>query len=509
MNGQKEKIAVIGTGAAGLGVLAGLLSKKTDFNITVFDIGKETFKADLPEKPTTAEINFFYDQIYQTIRSENSFKFPPPKTHLGKQIPRQPVGEKLSIFKSESFGGLINYWGATMLPFTEREMAGWPITPADLRPYYQKISVLVGLSARPDNLNEYFSNDFASRPPAKPLPELAKLNEIINQQEEGGNSQFKIISGWNRCGLETRDGEPNSCIYCGECMAGCFRNGVFNGQKIIKRYLADPRVEYQKGKVKRVGQKGNLWEMEMDDGRQMGEFDKVFLSAGCPASTEIVLRSFNIKEELIMADNAVYVFPIFYFGRKLSKTNLKSYLSLANLLVGCLPKDSQEHFTQIMVYPNFDYLWRYNIPPLLWEIIRPLVVFSRAHIFWGRMFLHSDYSQAYSVKLADDQLVMAKQKEAGYADRLKVMMSALRRAVNHRGFYLPPVKPILQKVNSHYTSTLPFNNRILPVSKDGEIAPGFYLCDSATFPASPAMNPGFTIMANACRIADRAVGDLA
>ncbi len=527
---SNKKIAVIGTGAAGFGVLTGLLDpvrnkisngvdKKSNFEITVYDIGQAAAiptgrqaKVSLSDNPSTKEVDSFYNQIYKTIRSENPFKFPPPKTHLSKQIPRQPVGRELSIFKSESFGGLTNYWGSTMLPFTDAEMAGWPFAKEALYPYYQKIAALAGLTAGhayrqagADALNEYFRRDFSVRPGIRPLGELIKLSETINQQKEKSAGQFKIIAGLNRCGIETRANQDKSCVYCGECMAGCFQDGVFSARQMIEKYLAEPHVKYCQAKVKRVNQRGEFWEIETVDGTKDGGFTKVFLAAGCPASTEILLRSFNLKNNLVMADNAVYVFPILYFGRKSPQTDPKSYLSLCNLIIGCVPQKADEHFAQVQIYPNFDYLWRYNFPAALWKIIRPLILFSRAHLFWGRLFLHSDYSQAYSVKLENDQLVMAKQKSASYADRLKIMMSALRRAINRQKFYLPPIKPILQKVNSHYTSTLPFGNKVLPVSAKGEVAPGFYLCDSSVFPASPAINPGFTIMANACRIADQAV----
>lgn len=511
-----EKIAVIGTGAAGFGVLIGLLdsvrnfisngvNKKSDFEITIYDIGRAVARGSLPENPSTEEVDSFYNQVYKTIRLENSFKFPPPKTHLGKQIPRQPVGKKLSIFKSESFGGLTNYWGSTMLPFTDAEMAGWPIAKEDLYPYYQRIAQAVGLAGKPDGLSQYFVDDFINRPAIKPLEELVKLDEVINNQEVKDNTRFDIISGLNRCGVETREGQSNSCIYCGECMAGCFQGGIFSARQMIKEYLEDPRVGYKQAKVKKVSQQNDSWEVETDDGQKEGGFTKVFLGAGCPASTEIILRSFNIKDSLIMNDNAVYVFPILYFGKKSKKVDTKSYMSLCNLIIGCLPKEAGDNFAQVQVYPNFDYLWRYNLPPVLWQLFKPLIYLFRARVFWGRLFLHSDHSQAYSVKLENDQLVMDKQKSASYAGRLKQMMFSLKQAVNHQGFYIPPIKPILQKVNSHYTSTLPFGNKVLPVSANGEIAPGLYLCDSSVFPASPAINPGFTIMANACRIADQAV----
>ena len=215
------------------------------------------------------------------------------------------------------------------------------------------------------------------------------------------------------------------------------------------------------------------------------------------------MRSLGLSDQLTMADNAVYVFPIFYLGKKVSQTSQDSYLSLCNLILGCIPNKENEHFAQVQIYPNFDYLWRYNMPQKLWSIIQPLVASSRSRLFWGRLYLHSDYSQAYSLELKNDKLMMDEVQQTRTGDLIKILMSGIRGAVNHQGFYIPPIPPIRQKVNSHYAATLPSGNKIANVSSLGEVMPGVYLCDSSCFPNSPAVNPGFTIMANAYRIADQ------
>jgi len=496
---KSRKIAVVGTGAAALGALTVLLDK-TDLEIIIYDVGKKTVQAPLLDNPSKEWIVSFYNQIYKKIRAISGFKFPPPKTHFGEQISRQPVG-RFSIFKSESFGGLTNYWGATMLPFTDRELKNWPVTRQELNPYYKKIAKVVGLAAGSDNLDEYFSESFSSKPKIKATAELNKLNQVVNRQKK--DKDFKIVSGLNRCGLETREDKANHCVYCGECMAGCFNDSIYSARMTIKQYLKDERIKYVQAKVTKVIQKDGLVQVETENGGK-DIFSKVFLCAGCLHSTEIVMRSLDIKEKVVMADNAVYVFPILYFGRKLSQND--KYLSLCNLILGCIPKDKNEHFAQVQIYPNFDYLWRYNFPTKLWPIFKGLSSFVRPRISFARLYLHSDYSQAYSISLENNQLIMDRGREAQAGKLVRRLISNIKKSVNHQGFYIPPIPPIKQKGNTHYTSTLPFDGEI-KVSSLGEIMPNVYLSDSATFLNSPAINPGFTIMANACRIADRVIED--
>jgi len=500
MTKERMKIAVVGAGAAAFGVLSALL-KKRDLDVVVFDIGETIASAPLSDSSSDE----FYNQIYKKIRLLYPLKFPPPKTHFAGQIPRQAVGRRLKIFKSESFGGLTNYWGATMLPFTGREMARWPIAKEALEPYYQKVAEIAGLAGRDDALNQYFIRDFSTRPPIRSTSMLSYLDETVNRNKNKG--QFKIVSGLNRCGLETREERPNHCVYCGECMAGCFKDAVYSARQTIKKYLENPRVRYVKDKVVRVNKKSGSLEIETKSGLKKGDFDKIFLGAGCLHSTEIVMRSIGLRDKLTVADNAVYVFPIFYLDKLPSQARCRDYLSLCNIILGCIPKNDQEHFAQVQVYPNFDYLWRYNIPAKLWPMVRPILLFFRPRVFWGRLYLHSDYSQAYSIELENNQLKMEQIRGANPASRVKLLMSSIRSAVNHQGFYLPPIPPLRQRVNSHYTSTIPYNGEKIKISSLGEVMPDVYLCDSSVFSDMPAINPGFNIMANAYRVADKVINE--
>jgi ferredoxin len=497
-----EKIAIVGTGAAGLGVLTALIDKKKDFKIVVFDIGDNIAPKNKVDSSDNNQILQYYSQVYRDIRRNNSFEFPPPKTHFAEKIPRQPVGKKLKIFKSRAFGGLTNYWGATMLPLTDREMKGWPIKKEDLYPYYEKISELVGLSSGDDDLNKYFKRDFSTRPAIRPVDILEKLDKVVHQNSHQNNYHF--FSGSNRCGLETREGRSNSCVYCGQCLAGCFNDSIYSSRMSIKKYLNDPRVEYIQEKVIKISN-DNFSSVITETGRVYKGFNKVFLGAGCPHTTEIVMRSINYQGTLSMADNAVYVFPVFYWGKGTKEKNNQEYISLCNLIVCCVPDEKTEPMLQLQIYPSFEYLWRYNIPSWLWPAVKPLANYSRGRIAFVRMYDHSKYSQSYSLRMVNDKLVMDREKQSAGGQRVRNLFKTIRKTMNHGKFYVPPIKPILQKVNSHYTSTLPYNGNKIKVSSLGEIMKNVFVCDSSVFLDSPAVNPGFTIMANAYRVADKVV----
>ena len=194
------------------------------------------------------------------------------------------------------------------------------------------------------------------------------------------------------------------------------------------------------------------------------------------------------------------------FGKTSSQAQSDDeYLSLCNLIVGCIPTSKETHFAQAQIYPNFDYLWRYNIHPKLWPMIRPIVSYARKRLSWGRLYIHSDFSQTYSVALQNDKPVFEVNEEASRNAYVQSLMAAIRGAVNHQGFYIPPIHPIRQWTNSHYASSLPFGGTLLNVPSTCEVMPGIFLCDSSVFPDSPSVSPTFTIMANACRVAEQAL----
>jgi choline dehydrogenase-like flavoprotein len=480
------RLAVVGSGPAGLGVLTGLLDAHPSAEITLFDPGV------IPEPPPfEGTVEDYYDGLYRRIWREQPRAFPPPKTHFGAALPRFRVAGKGRVLRSETRGGLSNFWGGTCLPFTDRELAGWPVDRAGLDPHYRRMAEVVGISGAADPLDDYFGDSYVSRPPMRTTRLCAELEAAVNGAHRPG-----VVAGVNRCALETRADQPNGCVACGECMVGCFRGAIFSSATVVQATLADGRVRQVVGKVRRFDPSRRRLETDAGDTQS---FDRVYLAAGCPNTTEIVLRSLGAEEAEPMADNSVYVFPIVHPGRVGGAPD-EPYLALTNLLIGVASEATGLPFAQAQIYTNFDYMWRYNVPPPLWPAARRLVAWSRGRVLWGRLYVDSSLSQSYSVRLAGDRLDIRPQRSPDRAAARRVL-SALRPAVNREGFLIPPVPPLLQRSGTHYASTLPYGGRRLPVGLDGQVAPGIYVCDSSVFPSLPAVSLTFTIMANARRIA--------
>ncbi len=66
-------------------------------------------------------------------------------------------------------GGLANAWGAGVYRFTERDLAGFPVTAAELRPFYDELTAHIGISGANDDLAPYFERDDAPAAAVAPL----------------------------------------------------------------------------------------------------------------------------------------------------------------------------------------------------------------------------------------------------------------------------------------------------------------------------------------------------
>jgi hypothetical protein len=494
------KVAVIGSGAASAGVLAGLERyAPAGIDITVFDIDEGL----IGTPPGLRFDGFSREQLsplYRKLHAEHGMAFPPPKSHFGQSLNKLTVEGKSLLWKSEHRGGLTNVWGGGMFPFTDRELVNWPVTAAELDPHYRLMADKIGVCGETDELSEYFVRDYINRPPLETSPVIQALRATTNGHHAKVDGDWRIIAGTSRLALETRRGHERACNYSGECMLGCPREAIWSARLELDRYQARSFITRSvTGRVRRVSDR----RVQYQTGRELHTsepFDRIYLAAGCIGSTEIVMRSLGLTRGPTLLDNAILSFPIFYSGLAggLRGDNGR-YFSLCNLSMLGIPNDPAEATAQVSVYPAFDHLFRYYTPEPLWAAMRHLWRIGRWRALLGRVFLAGEANRTLHFELQDDELVIHRGAVPQIRARVSSFMRSLRRAVNSAGFFVPPLHPGSHGTSSHYAATLPYGGSLIDVPRDGRIAPGLHLCDASTFVGSPAISPTFSIMANACR----------
>ena len=135
---SSAKIAIVGGGAAAAGVLQGLLRSGQRCDVTIFHphqrlhLPAPTNIPDYQDRPAE-----YSRALYRHLRREHGFKFPPPKTLFGASLQRRRTSPSGQLWDSAALGGLTNFWGASAVPFTARELANWMIDDTALAEYYE------------------------------------------------------------------------------------------------------------------------------------------------------------------------------------------------------------------------------------------------------------------------------------------------------------------------------------------------------------------------------------
>jgi ferredoxin len=495
------KVAVIGSGAAALGVLDRLSTLEPVPDITL--VGRSEFIAASPVNLWTRQrLHAFYKEI----SFEPGVQFPPPKTNFDLVPKMQNVEDWGRIWDSCGYGGLTNFWGLSATPFSNADFEGWPYGRTELDTHYAAIAKRIGITGQRDALNDWIGDDFVNRPPIQRTPLATALAGKINSQLP--TKAYRFVAGASRLAVETRSAESNCCTYCGECMIGCPQRSMYSTVRDLDLWRRAGLISRViSGRVLCVDRETVSVIIETSGGSRemLGSFDRIYICAGCVGTTEIVMRTLDMRDGLRIVDNSVYTFPIVYTGPGVFHGyDQQCYFGLSNLLISALSLTPGRRNAQLQIYVIFDHLWRYYTPSVLWSPLAALGRALRRRVLLARLYLHGDHSQHYSIRVDGNQPARLSLAHAG-TPLLEVpdLWLETRRVLSGDDFMVPPIKPVRQKTSAHYAASLPLG--IGPVAINGSISSGIFLCDSSTFPTAPATSPTFTIMANARRIADISV----
>ncbi|AMR26678.1 GMC family oxidoreductase [Hymenobacter psoromatis] len=158
----------------------------------------------------------------------------------GWQLDGEPYtttsGTEFDWFRARMLGGRTNHWGRISLrmgplDFKSHQLDGltddWPITYADVKPFYDKVDRLIGVYGTIENLPNEPDGIFL--PPPKP-----RLNELFIKRgaEKAG---VKVIAGRGAVLTESLPGNTSrgACFYCGQCGRSCKVYGDFSASSCL------------------------------------------------------------------------------------------------------------------------------------------------------------------------------------------------------------------------------------------------------------------------------------
>ena len=129
---------------------------------------------------------------------------------------------KFDWWRSRMLGGRTNHWGRISLRFGPNDFKrksidglgdNWPISYEDVKPYYDKVDKLIGITGTKENI--YNEPDGFFLPPAKP-----RLHELY-YKKGAQKAGVKVIP--SRLSILTKriNNERGVCYYCGNCGRSC------------------------------------------------------------------------------------------------------------------------------------------------------------------------------------------------------------------------------------------------------------------------------------------------
>ncbi len=409
-------------------------------------------------------------------------------------------------------GGFSSVWGAAMMPYSEKDMAGWPIGPRDLAEHYSAVAKLTGFSGVHDDLENIFPlhNEPAA---ALALSAQAKILHARLTQNREPLRAAGIHFGQARTAV--RAGE-NGCVYCGLCMYGCPYGHIYNSDQTLRALRENPDFTYRGDcVVTHVREDGEKVFVAGHDRVSRAPFeisaDRVHLAAGVVSTAGIVLRSRSLYDRPVhLKDSQYYLFPLL-LKRCAGDVRREALHTLSQLFVEIFDDQITLRPVHLQIYSYNDLVGqavRQSFGPLA-KVLEPFARVLEDRLLIVQGYLHSDHSSQIAVTL-----------KKGEPDRLQLQAKlnpevhpairrVLRKLMRHRGqFGAWPLAPMLQVSEPgrgfHNGSSFPMRENPDELETDtlGRLRgwQRIHLVDASVLPDIPATQITFSVMANAHRI---------
>lgn len=414
-------------------------------------------------------------------------------------------------------GGLANAWGAGLYRFTTSDFADFPIGLTDLEPYYDVITEKVGISGTDDDLSRFFGSARALQPPVRINANSRRLLAGYARHRKAVNRKGLYI-GRPRLAVLTRNHDGRRAYsYEGLEFFRPHDPAVYTPAHTLDQMIGRGEISYRSKTLVE-------YYVENDTGvtvfgRDVGSGSSVtavakrlILAAGALNTAKLVLRSrHDCSSSLPLLDNSISYLPLvdpWGIGAPLEK----EMYSGAQLNAVYAPGSGDT--MQMTLYGvagalRSDYL--VDFPLSLRGDIAAAKYLSPA-LTLVQMFYPDRPRSANRLRLSPEgRLVLHYERQL--MGEVESQLIPIFRRLGYLGSvalcrYLEPGNSF------HYAGALPMvKSPTGPYQTDREGrlwgTRAVYVADAASFPALPAKNHSFTMMANAMRVAAHVERNLA
>jgi len=191
---------------------------------------------------------------WDNTRDSAMMKMPYDSPRRGASTPERPFGEfdacvggwtvegepytkaegtKFDWWRARMLGGRTNHWGRISLRFGPRDFRhkttdglgdDWPISYADVAPYYDRVDKLIGIFGSRENLPNHPDGVF------QPAPRPRCYEMMVKQASD----KLGVWCIPARLSIITKPlNNRAACHYCGQCNRGCMTNSNFSSPNVL------------------------------------------------------------------------------------------------------------------------------------------------------------------------------------------------------------------------------------------------------------------------------------
>ena len=427
-----------------------------------------------------------------------------------------PIDEsEFSAIQSFAAGGLANAWGAGLYRYTDRDLEGFPIVESDLSPYFDTLTQEIGISGTEDDLAPFLGRTRFLQPPMRLSHNVDKLYRRYERKRKRFTGEVYIGHPRIAALTQAKDGRPalsyDNLEFWKELPS------IYRPRMTLEKLIHENKVTYRRGVLVECWSE-SLNSVRIDgtdlDRQEAVSFTarKLLLSAGAINTSKIVLEAMrDYRTQLTLLENPALQLP----------------LVLPTSIGRCIDRQSFGLTQLILIWESENYDAR--LQGSIMELTAPMraeffgIIPYAAHanlaalrcllpgMLLMQLFFPASHQEPNFLSLQDDgRLLIRGRRNTLELKKLKTLLRHLWRL----GAWTHPALIVRVPTGHavHYAGTLPMRRKPQSYECDpiGKLhgTRHVFIGDSASFPALPAKNMSFAMMANAMRIAHHVADEL-
>ena len=414
-----------------------------------------------------------------------------------------------SAIQSFAKGGLANAWGAGLYEYDDHDLEKFPISSKELKPFYKKLTREIGISGTNDDLEPFWGPANNLQPPLRLSKNAQFLLKRYDKKRAHLNRQGFYV-GRPRLGVLSRDKQGRAgCDYHNMEFWSPHLTSIYNPRFTLDRLVRERKLDYNAGYVvKSWRRKGAVIEVIAysisEQENVIFSCDTLVIAAGAVNSAKIVLASKNdTRTRLSLMDNGAYQIPFFLLPRIGAKLETDAFgLTQLNVVFDGL-EDDRRMQASILELTGPARAEFFSYFPLAARSSLNMVKYFLPAMMVMQLFM-PQFEQCADLSLTTGGALKIDGREKPSEKKLlRRIVGFLRRlgGVTHPAL----IVDVKYGHSIHYAGTLPMSaDPQSPYQCDaaGQLhgEENVYVVDGAIFPALPAKNYSFTMMANAMRI---------